>query len=264
MAWNKSGGRANIIISLLVLIILILLWSQFSAKILQYFSKSAVYENEPGDKKTTGIENIPSWPAGFATDNLVKKDTDINHNGKKEIFLVSFAASRASAILVDASETTKALSNIFDFSTAGYPEAEFKSDEAPEVSQVLDLDGDGIDEIVLDLKSYGAYSSLFGVISIKGGKISWVKLKDENGDRHLGIFEDGASVRNATIFKVLDSEKPPALVQIFGGSQDGTNWFWNADAYQWNGSIFTRVKELSDKIVSEQPKRIVNGDPVFQ
>ena len=263
MARRSPGSVYKIVIFLLILMLAAVLYAYNRDKIDEFLAGFLGKADKAPQSTEAPKSTQVIYPKGFPLDGIKEKIVDTNHNGKNEVLLTSVTKGVPHAVLVDASDRSKILSNIFNFSTKGYPEAEFTSEEAPEIYQLADLDGDGKDEIILDLKSYGAYTSLYGVITLKNGIFSWAMLKDETGQEHPAIFEDGASVRNANIFKVLTTEKPPALVQIYGGSQDETHWTWNADAYQWSGSIYNRNPSLSNKVVSEQPKQIVNGKPVF-
>ncbi len=264
---RSSSGNSSRILWIIIILLLFLLGYAYQQKLWAVLSKYLTSESRESSTKpdmSSPVKESPVYPDGFSASGVKERTVDLNHNGKSEILLTSFSsAGGAEIVLIDSADRKKLLSNIFDFSTKGYPEAEFKSDDTPEVSQVADLDGDGRDEIILDLKSYGAYTDLFGALTFKGSKFAWAILEDETGQKHPAIFEDGASVRNANIFKVLIDQKPLALAQIYGGSQDGENWNWNADAYQWDGALFKRSAYLSAKIASEQPKKIVNGKPVF-
>ena len=135
---------------------------------------------------------------------------------------------------------------------ADSPEAEFKSEDTPEVFETIDLNRDGAEEIILDLKDYGANTDAFGVLAFKNGKLEWVILKEADGSRRPAIFRDGASVKHASVFKVFETE-PKALAQIIGDEGQDGNWNWEAEAFFWNGREYVYDKALSEKILKEQP-----------
>lgn len=206
------------------------------------------------------LESDKELAANFPLKNIREKELDLNRDGRKEILLTSLDDSGPRAVLVDAENTDKKLSEVFDFATA---EEEFKSDQAPEPRETADLNGDGVEEIVLDLKDYGAYTDSYGVLAFNSGKLEWVMLREADGSGRPAIFRDGSSVKHANIFKILEEGGKKALVQIFGEEDEDENWSWQAEAFSWNGSEYAYAAALSQKILKEQPKRFENGEPVF-
>ena len=139
---------------------------------------------------------------------------------------------------------------------------EIQSTAAPEITERLDLNGDGIEEIVADLNDSGAYATSYGVFEFAEGKWKFLDLVSADGSMHPAVFWDGASVRNAEVFKVLEDHK--ALAQVSGLEDGEGNWSWEAQAFSWNGSKYVYDSALSQKILKEQPKRFENGEPVFE
>lgn len=186
----------------------------------------------------------------------------MNNDGKKELLLTSLDSSGPHAVLVDPSDSSKALSAVFNFPGNGFSEEfSFKSSEAPEIDQTMDLNANGRAELVFDLKDYGANTTTYGVVIFSGGKFDWLMLEEKDGKSRPAVFRDGASVRNANVFKILPAEK--ALAEVSGAGDNDGNWTWEVAAYKWNGTKYVYNATLSAKIKSEQPKKIVNGQPVF-
>ncbi|MEK7162584.1 MAG: hypothetical protein AAB730_01880, partial [Patescibacteria group bacterium] len=100
------------------------------------------------------------------------------------------------------------------------------------------------------------------VFEFRGGKWKFLDLILADGTTRPAIFQDGASVRNAEVFKVLEEQK--ALVQVSGMGDNEGNWTWNVKAFSWNGSKYVYDSALSQKILKEQPKRFENGEPIFE
>lgn len=141
------------------------------------------------------------------------------------------------------------------------PDLGVQSTAAPEVTERLDLNGDGLEEIIADLNDSGAYTISYGVFEFRGGKWKFLDLILADGTTRPAIFQDGASVRNAEVFKVLEGEK--ALAQVSGLGDDEGNWSWEVQAFSWNSSKYVYDASLSAKIKYEQPKKIINGQPMF-
>ena len=246
MARRKRGFK----IFLWLVLLGALAWAGF-----KYYDDLAVYLRPQPKVRDIGSETgeTSRVPLGFPLKNLKEKELDLNRDGKKEILITSFADGAPRAVLVDASSPEKTLSQVFDFSLpSDSPESEFKSEDTPEVFETIDLNRDGAEEIILDLKDYGANTDSFGVLVFKSGKLEWVILQEADGSRRPAIFRDGASVKHASVFKILEGS-PKALAQIVGEEGADGNWAWEAEAYQWNGEGYAYNETLSRKILQEQP-----------
>lgn len=260
--------RRNSLILILVLIAGVWIGTKFGGKFTQYYSNITSYFKGSEKTKNTNQENTISkestknpYPSGFPTNGLKEKKLSIRNDGKEEILLTSLDGGRAYAVLVDPKDTSKKLSGVFDFPTKGFSdEYTFKPEEAPEVFQATDLNRDGTKELVFDLKDYGAYTSSYGIVSVAAGKMDWVMLQEKDGGTRPAIFRDGASVRNASIFKI---EQNNSISEVLGTSDEAGNWKWEVNAFTWNGSKYAYDAALSAKILKEQPKKIINGQPVF-
>ncbi len=244
----------NVAIFLLLAIIAVGVWF--------YLKNPGKEEYKQEAMQTPSASQERKFPAGFSSQGLKEKVLDINSDGKKELLLTSLDSSGPRAVLADPLDNTKALSNIFNFPQNEFSEEfSFKSGEAPEIDQTMDLNANGREELVFDLKDYGAYTTTYGVVIFSGGKFNWLMLEEKDGKSRPAIFRDGASVRNADVFKILPDEK--ALVEVSGAGDNNGNWTWWASAYKWSGEKYVYDASLSAKIVTEQPKKIINGEPVF-
>ncbi len=127
-----------------------------------------------------------------------------------------------------------------------------------EIVGIIDLNGDGVWEVVANAEAGGAYTTLFAVMEYKGGNVSYLNLVDREGEAKHARFVDGSSVRHANAFKIFNDEKRgKAYVQLTGESDNtGTKWTWDVAAYSWNGRAFAYHKNLSEKILSEDPQKI--------
>ncbi len=267
MARKRRTGK---IFFLIILGVLIWLGSRYYEHISPYFSETFTYirtyfEPEPRvrviESEVSLKENLP---AGFPLKNLKEKELDLDRDGRKEILFTSFEGNKPRAVLVDAESPEQKLSQIFDFSTQEFSaEVEVKPGDAPELSQTIDLNDDGIEEIILDLEDYGAYTESFGVLSFQDGNLAWVILKGASGDTRPAIFRDGSSVKHSNVFRILE-EGGRALVQIIGEKDAAGNWFWEVETFRWDGVSYAYDAALSEKILKEQPRRFDNGEPIFE
>lgn len=258
---------------LLIFVLIFGIWlgNRFSGKISQYYSNFTSFFSTKEKDKDPGPENTKNnssnaenkYPSDFNATGVKELKLDITNDGKEEVLLTSLSASGPQAVLVDSGNKTKKLSNIFDFSTKGFSEDYFfNSEEAPEVYQAIDLNKNGSKELIFDLKDYGVYTSSYGIVSVSGGKMSWVMLEEKGGTMRPAIFRDGASVRNANIFKIEEGATR-AISEVLGVSDNEGNWTWEASAFSWNGSKYVYNADLSAQILKKQPKKIIDGQPVF-
>ncbi|MBI2610074.1 hypothetical protein HYW53_02770 [Candidatus Giovannonibacteria bacterium] len=251
MPWRRR--KSNAVLWLIILILLGLVAFAYRAELSGYFAKIKNYFSSPAEKKNQTIEQPSEYSlAKFPKDNLKEKELDINGDGHNEIFLTSFAAKKPYAVLADARDRTKGLSEIFDFSVSA-AEYDFTSEETPEVSDLQDLNSDGEREIIIDLKSYGAYTGTFGILSFASGKINWVTLKEKNGSMRPAVFQDGASVRNAEVFRVMEEAGKKVILDLDGYTDIEGRWSWEGAVYVWDGKNYAYNSALTDKFLKEIP-----------
>src|SRR3989338_6478464 len=262
MARRRKGKKVLI----LILLATGLFYVNFKKEIFSYLTnifsaeKKDINNNAENKPKLTGMTEKELVKNVEETD-IRKKEIDFNGDGKKEIFITTFANSGAKAAI--GNKDGNLLTPVFNFDVRAFPEIEFKIEDVPEISEIKDLNGDGLDEFILDLKSYGAYSNLFGIIEVNDSKFSWAMIKTMEGKILPAIFYDGASVRNANIFRIYEDGSKKAIVYIAGNSSDGENWFWEGEVYSWSGGEYKYDVALTRKILSEQPRKMINGEPVF-
>ncbi|MDP3785213.1 MAG: hypothetical protein Q8R12_04065 [bacterium] len=271
----RRKGRIKIFLWILILAALGWAGFKYYSNLAPYFSKTYSYL-QPYFKPEAKIRVVPApptrgsqspikkFPSGFPLAKIEEREINLDARGTKGILLTSFDKGAPYAVLVDPARPDEKLSQIFDFSTKGFPaEEEFKSEDTPEVSQSADFNKDGTEEIVLDLKDYGAYTDSFGVLAYREGKLDWIILKEAEGTLRPAIFRDGSSVKHASVFRVLDEAGGKALVQIIGDEGQDGNWSWEAEVFLWDGYEYAYDRALSEKILKEQPKRFEDGKPVF-
>lgn len=236
----------NVVIIFLILIIAGGIWF--------YWNRDQVGEEET-QETLAPVSQERKFPSGFSTTGLKEKELDLNKDGKNELLLTSYDTSGAQAVLVDVKDSSNALSNLFRFPTKGFAEEYlFKPEETPEIYQTMDLNANGKEELVFDLKESGAYTTTYGIVIFASEKLDWLMLEEQNGKMRPAIFRDGSSVRNANVFKTLAKEK--AIVEVSGAADKDENWRWDVKAYKWNGSKYVYAKDLSAEILAEQPKRV--------
>ena len=262
------GLKKKIKILVLVLLAGALFWYGYKnyETLSPYFSKVTSYVKNYSrpEEKVRVVEPERTLIPQPSAAGTARTELDLNRDGRKEILLTSLEDKKPRAVLVDAENTDQKLSQVFDFSTEGFSkEPEVKPEEVPEPIQSVDLNNDGVEEIVLDLKDYGAYTDSFGVLSFQNGKLDWVFLLEPSGEKRPAVFRDGSSVRHANIFRILEEGDKKSLAQVLGEEIKGGEWSWEAEVFSWNGSAYAYNQALSEKILKEQPKRFENGEPVF-
>ena len=119
-------------------------------------------------------------------------------------------------------------------------------------ADIIDIEGDGEKEFVLDLGSGGASNEAFGIFKIgwEAGKIIWLQVQRASGEIENSYFLEGGSIMHRETFELDDIEKDGKIEIIekegtFIGTgdnpddwQNDANWQWEAHTYKWNGNIF--------------------------
>lgn len=144
--------------------------------------------------------------------------------------------------------------------------AEYRPDRPSLVrseANILDIDGDGKKEIVMDTGTGGAYTTASGIFKVdwKAGTVEWLKVKKANGNIINTAFFQGASVMHKLGFSIsdIDGDNVPEVVEVNGdyvgpnGESIDTdkeldnkkNWKWQSNVYKWDGTLFSYSKDLS-------------------
>lgn len=120
----------------------------------------------------------------------------------------------------------------------------------------LDLDGDGLNELVLSLGTGGASTDSYGIfkINLASKTLIHTTMKDPDGTISPTEFLSGSSVTHTDgfEFRQLGSDPQPhlvlenALLNIDADPTKVKNWLWDMEAYDWNGSMFAYDKALTD------------------
>jgi len=130
-------------------------------------------------------------------------------------------------------------------------------------NDLLDIEGDGIKEMVVNLGTGGASNVAFGVFKIdwEENKIEWLKVKKENGNIGNTNFLRGGSVMHQEMFYLEDLdgdeimeaiEKMSKYIGTSGDPEDWEkeeNWEWEIWVYKWDGSMFVYDEELSNLLL---------------
>ena len=127
-----------------------------------------------------------------------------------------------------------------------------------EIVGIIDLNSDGVWEIVASAEAGGAYTTFFVVMEYKEGNVSYLNLIDREGEIKNARFVDGSSVRHANAFKIFNDEKRgKAYMQLTGESNEtGTKWTWDVAAYSWNGRAFAYDRKISEGVIREDPQKV--------
>jgi len=128
---------------------------------------------------------------------------------------------------------------------------------APDVLQIADIDGDGQQEIFIDLMYGGAASFAQGVldIDIQAKQVRWARLQDKSGAARDAIFINAVSAVhwNKVTFADTDNDKLGEIVEVFG-ARDTTNpenIECSLDIYEWNGNVFAYTETLSEQTLGQ-------------
>jgi len=124
-----------------------------------------------------------------------------------------------------------------------------------EAKDILDIDGDGKKEFVLDLGTGGASNEAFGIFKIdwEKNKIEWLKIKRKDGQIENSFFLRGGSVMHQEDFELkdLDSDGKLEIIEkegeyIGGDWESKESWKWQIFVYKWDGEIYNYDEELSN------------------
>lgn len=135
----------------------------------------------------------------------------------------------------------------------------------PEVRDLQDITGDGKDELFVSLGYGGASNDAYGFLQadMQGKKLEWIQLRDPDNQIRDAIFLMGGTVTHAETVQIIDvnSDGKKEIVELFSqiwefengkdtvpSKQAGEVWCL-ARVYQWNGSLFTFNRALSEQFL---------------
>lgn len=120
----------------------------------------------------------------------------------------------------------------------------------PEVKELIDLDGDGKEEIIMSLLYGGASSSAVGILTLNDSdkRLRWAQFRDQAGKQQDAVFIIGASAVHHNYFETRGNQIIEVLAQRLAGN---TAFVCEANVYEWDGNLFSYSKQLSENTLSE-------------
>ncbi len=203
-------------------------------------------------------------PENYAKETACFFIDDLNGDGISEIIIgvaPNLPANEAYLTIVEPLDEIGNYKKIVEFNFNEKEGISFRSTPCiQDQKDVLDIDGDGKKEFVLDLGIGGANNEAFGIFKIdwEKNKIEWLKIKEKNGQIENSFFLKGGSVMHQEDFELKDLDGDGILEIIekegeyIGGEwQNKENWNWQISVYKWDGEIFEYNQELSDKFLEK-------------
>ncbi len=235
------------------LVILFLLFFQFVFVVLK---EATILDRA---QKEWDPSNIELRDLGFTSDRFVKdkniRKEVIKYNNKK--FLVVFMGNEqsyfdrkivANMFVYGPDISGKTVLKDFQSFTLTPKEEPFFKDNLPElpfVEKVVDINGDGVPEILVNLGNYPGLGARYTVVSydLIREDLKWLRVQDKNGIIDQAWFFEGYF--DDAILRFEIDEKESSVYQFIGvmprdiseeESLDLNNWNWRVD-------IFTLARE---------------------
>src|SRR3989344_4851045 len=87
----------------------------------------------------------------------------------------------------------------------------------------IDVNGDGEEDLLVDLGVGGAYTTSINIILIKEGKPELAMVRDKDGQEYTFGFLSGASVRNSLGYKIHSDLGAITTIYISSNVEEGSN-----------------------------------------
>lgn len=122
--------------------------------------------------------------------------------------------------------------------------------------RVVDIDNDGIKELIMNTGGGGASTDSFGIFKLDLGakKIIHTSMKDPDGTITPTEMLSGSSVTHSDAFDFIDvdsdGKQELAVFNSFLMNQEAPkdlkSWDWHMEIYRWTGSLFEYDKSMTD------------------
>ena len=186
----------------------------------------------------------------FDSETATYKIADLDHKGGPE--LIIGAVDRNTATIQVLSIKNRA----GDWDRIGRIEYQEMLQGVPEVKELVDITGDGQDEIIMSLMYGGAASWTEGILAANFAEkyVGWILMQKlgERGEGDVGlgpaIFTLAASVPHQSTYQIEDIDKDgkKEIVEIFAQTLfDQTEC--EVFSYEWDNTVFAFDKTLSEQ-----------------
>jgi len=188
--------------------------------------------------------------------------SDLNKDGISEI-IVGFIKNppTQNAYLAIVTPIDENFEKLADFNFGQKEDITFSSSPClRDKKDILDVNGDGKEEMVLDLGAGGASNEAFGIfeIDLQAGKIEWLKIKEKDGEIKNSFFLKGGSVMHQEDFELkdLDGDGKMEIIEkegeyLGGDWEKKESWKWQISVYKWDGKIFKYNEKLSEEVLEK-------------
>jgi hypothetical protein len=189
---------------------------------------------------------------------------DLNNDNSEEIILSATSivtqgglAKRALIVVVEFSEQLANFEQIAQFSFNEEDSIFFR--QTPNINSqnsILDIDQDGIKEMVFDLGTGGASNEAYGIFKVDWDpkNMEWLKVTREDGTTENSYLLKGGSAMHQETFQLIDVDSD-GFIEIVewkgrylgeGDWQKEESWEWQVWTYKWDGFVFNYDEELSE------------------
>ncbi|GEM_PF-6820539 len=234
---------------------------------------------EPRDTKLQPIESGETSffePSETLIKNIIKNALDVRFNAETATYtvadldhkegpelIIGAVEKRTDASVRPSTATIQVLTILNqkgEWERTGKIEYQEMLQGVPEVKEVLDINGDGQEEIIISLMYGGAASWTEGILDLDftTETMRWVQLRDEEGTLQDAIFTLGASAAHSNVFRIQDADNDgqKEIAEIF--TQTVLNKAdCEAIVYEWDNTLFAFDKTLSEQTLQDLGKDCV-------
>lgn len=204
-------------------------------------------------------------PSETLAQNIIRNALDVRFDAEKATYKVADLDHKGGPeLIIGAAEGNTATTQILtilnkegEWERLGKIEYQESIRETPEVKELVDITGDGQEEIIMSLMYGGAASWTEGILDVDFAKkiMQWVQIRNKDGQVQDAIFTLAASAAHMNVFRVQDADKDgkKEIVEIFTQTiLDKTEC--EVSVYEWDGTLFDFDKALSEQTFKDLGK----------
>jgi len=196
----------------------------------------------------------PKFNASTATHTV----TNLDHKAGPELIIGAVERNADSSALPNTGiiQVVSILNKEGEYERVGRIEYQEMLRGVPTLKKAEDINGDGVQELIVSLMYGGASSAVEGIlhVDLSNKALTWVQLQDKDGHKQDAIFVLSATFGYQNYFEIRDinSDGRKEIVEVFAQTLPGdSNLSCDAAVYQWNGELFSYNELLSQTALSE-------------
>ena len=224
---------------------------------LQDTKKESVEFFEPSEEM---IQNIIRSALGVKFDASSATHTIVNLDRKDgpELIIGAVQVTAHSSVLPNTGviQVVSILNLEGEYERIGKIEYQEMLRGVPVLKKVQDIDGDGVQELIMSLMYGGASSVVEGILHVdfSSNELTWVQLQDKDGQKQDAIFVLSATFGYQNYFEIrdIDSDGQKEIIEVFAQTLPGDSGLsCDAVVYKWDGTLFSYNEALSQAALSE-------------